>query len=92
MQSLRDIFQHGMLKKGMYMAGYYDYEEKIPCRPNKHDFAQNGCCWRCGHYREDLLKQAVDMLKTYGTVEEKETMQNVAFKPHRYRVHEISDV
>lgn len=41
--------------------GRYDgeeYAERPPCRPSDHNFAMNGTCWRCGHWRDELIARA----------------------------------
>ena len=46
-------------------VGRYDgeeYEYRPPCRPDRHDFAMSGKCWRCGHSRDDLLSEARKIL------------------------------
>lgn len=42
-----------------------DPEPGAPCRPAEHNFAMNGKCWRCNHYRDDLLLAAQELLKLH---------------------------
>jgi hypothetical protein len=36
-----------------------------PCRPEEHNFAPNGRCWRCDHWRDDLIQTARRFLELY---------------------------
>ena len=50
------------------MADYRlsENEPERPCLPKEHNFAMNGKCWRCNHYRDDLLRDARELLELSG--------------------------
>jgi hypothetical protein len=42
-----------------------DYEVRPACRPDAHDFAMNGNCWKCRRNRDTLIRDAQRILELF---------------------------
>jgi hypothetical protein len=51
---------------GRYDGEDYDYEHTPTCRPDEHNFAFNGQCWKCHTSRTRLVADAKALLEWSG--------------------------